>query len=121
MATPPDDGFQYHEATGLTEEDFQHLMKAEPEKYPEHLQIALSLDQWAQTVKKQLASGEVNNLDQQRLHGLRVALPEVATALRQGQFLPHQQHRAPTEAELEDAERAADAKLKAASEEGYNG
>ncbi|MEX5261509.1 hypothetical protein [Kocuria sp. CPCC 205263] len=121
MGAPQDFGFQYNDATKLTKEDFQHLMKAEPEKYPEHLQIARSLDQWVQTVKKQKASGEVNSLDQQRLESLLVALPEVATAMRQGHFLPGKQHRTPTEAELENAERAADAKLKAAYEEGYNG
>ncbi|MGQ1799009.1 hypothetical protein ACT4S5_17990 [Kocuria oceani] len=60
-------------------------------------------------------------MDEKRLKSLLVALPEVATAMRQGQFLPSQQHRTPTEEELENAERAADAKLKAASEEGYNG
>lgn len=121
MATPQDDGFQDHEATGLSEEEFQHLMEVEPKKYPEHLQIARSLDQWARTVKEQQASGQVNSLDQQRLKSLLLALPEVATVLRQGHFLPGRQHWAPTEAELQDAERAADAKLKAAYEEGYNG
>lgn len=121
MATPQDYGFDYQDVTGLTDDDFQKLMEAEPQKYPEHLQIALSLDRWADTVKGQLASGEVNSMDHKHLEGLRVALPEVAAAMRQGQFLPGQQFRALTDAELKNAERAADAKLNAAFEEGYNG
>lgn len=121
MATSQDYGFDHQDVLGLTEEEFQNLMNAEPEKYPEHLRIASSLERWADTVKGQLASGEVNSLDHQRLEGLLLALPEVATAMRQGHFLPGKQHRAPTEAELETAERAANAKLQAASEEGFNG
>lgn len=121
MATSQDYGFEFQDVTGLTDEDFQHFMAAEPEKYPEHLQIALSLERWVDTVKGQLASGEVNSMDHKRLEGLRVALPEVAAALRQGHFLPGQQFRALTDAQLKDAERAADAKLKATFEEGFNG
>lgn len=96
-------------------------MKAEPEKYPEHLQIAVSVDRWTHTVKKQLASGEVNSMDHKRLAGLLIALPEIATAMRQGHFLPGKQFRALPDAERQDAEEAADAKLKAAFKEGFNG
>jgi len=120
MATSQDYGFD-HDALALTDDEFQHLLQAQPEKYPEHLRIAASLDHWVATVKDRLASGEVNSLDHQRLEGLLVALPEVATALRRGQFLPGHRHGVPTEAQLDTAERAADAKLRAASEEGFNG
>ncbi|MFF0905462.1 UNVERIFIED_CONTAM: hypothetical protein RF653_17470 [Kocuria sp. CPCC 205316] len=121
MATPQDYGFKDKDVIGLTDDDFHKLLEAEPEKYPEHLRIALSLDQWVCTLKGQLASGEVNGMEHKRFEGLLAALPEVAVALRQGQFLPGQQFRALTEAEIEDAERAADAELKAAFEEGFNG
>ncbi|GAA1750368.1 hypothetical protein [Kocuria aegyptia] len=121
MATPHDYGFEFQDATGLTDEDFQKLMATEPQKYPEHLQIALSLERWVDSVKGRLASGEVNSMDHKRLEGLRVALPEVAAALREGQFLPGRQFRGLTDAQVEDAERAADTKLRAAFEEGFNG
>ena len=121
MATPQDRGSADQDVTGLPGDDAQELMNAEPEKYPEHLRIASSLDRWAETLKEQQASGDANDLGHRRREGLLIALPEVATALRQGQFLPGTRHRAPTGAELENAERAADAKIRSASEEGYNG
>jgi hypothetical protein len=121
MATPQDHGSGDKDLPGLTDEDVQKLIEAEPQKYPEHLQIADSLDRWAGTVKRQKASGEVNSVDHKHLEGLLATLPEFATALRQGKFLPGQQFRPLTDTELENAERAADAKLKASFEEGFNG
>lgn len=121
MAAPQDYGFEYQDVVGMTEDDFQKLMEAEPEKYPEHLRIALSLDRWAEILTEQQASGDANSTDQKHLEELLVALPEIQTVMRQGQFLPGQRFRALTDAELKNAERAADAKLDAAFEEGFNG
>lgn len=76
---------------GLSQEQFQGLVKKEPERYPEHAVLAASLAKWVAVLRD---DDELRrDMDPKELRGYQNALQAVSDFLFQGAYLPGGQRR----------------------------